>query len=471
MGGKKKLEFYGGEYVSFLPIALFVVLIIVTTFVWGSTSDGASWVPAFLGLLVPFFLAKDKKLYADAIINGIANKNTAVPIVCWIFAGIFARILRESGFADGLAGIAAQVGVNTLLFTIVSFLATVLFSTATGTGFGTITMGMGVLYPAGVALGVNPALMAGTILSGAAFGDNMAPVSDTLICSATAMNLEVTKCVKARFKYAVSAAVLTIAAMVLFGLFLDTHGGGGVEVPMNNKALIMLIPMAVTIVLAIRLGNIVIAATVGTVVAAVIGVAAGLFDFIQIDAVNPQVPALITVSGEQLDRTVGGILYNGISGMVQVIILCLMIFGMINIMKEGEGDIRLLDSLSRVVKGPVSAEITVSFMIIVLSALIGLNAPAILLIGQSFAKPYAEKYHTDPYRMATLLSGHSVTFCYCAPWTATMMLTIGFAGAAGYPLSGIQIMPFMFYAYALTFVLLVTSIFRGKKKGEGYNGN
>lgn len=464
MDEKKKLEFYGGEYVSFLPIVIFVATIIVTTFVWGSTSDGASWVPAFIGLLLPFFLAKDKRHYADAIINGIANKNTAVPIVCWIFAGVFARILRESGFADGLAGIAAKLGVNAIAFILVTFLATVLFSTATGTGFGTITMGMGVLYPAGVALGINPALLAGTILSGAAFGDNMAPVSDTLICSATAMDLEVTKCVKARFKYAIAAAVLTVAAIIVFELSTNSSGLANVEVATNNKALVMLIPMILTIVLAIKIGNIVIATTIGSVVAAILGVIAGLFDFIQIDVENPAVPALIRVSGEQLDRTVDGIIYNGLSGMVQVIILCLMIFGMINIMKEGEGDIKLLDSLSKIVRGPVSAEITISVMIIALSTLISLNAPAILLIGPSFAKPYAKKYDLDPYRMSTLLSGHSVTFCYCAPWTATMMLTIGFANAAGSPLTGIQIMPFMFYAYALTIVLFVTSFIRKKKK-------
>ena len=460
----KKLEFYGGEYVSFLPIVLFVIAIIFTTFVLGSTSDGASWVPAFIGLLIPFFLAKDKAHYADAIINGIANKNTAVPIVCWIFAGVFARILRESGFADGLAGLAAKFGVNAVAFILVTFLATVLFSTATGTGFGTITMGMGVLYPAGVALGINPALLAGTILSGAAFGDNMAPVSDTLICSATSMDLEVTKCVKARFKYAIVAAALTVIAIVAYELMMDSSTMADIEVATNNKALIMLVPMVLTIVLAIKIGNIVIATTIGSVVAAVLGVAVGLFDFIQIDVENPAMPALIRVSGAQLDRTVDGIIYNGLSGMVQVIILCLMIFGMINIMKEGRGDIKLLDRLSKIVRGPVSAEITISVMIIAITSLISLNAPAILLVGPSFAKPYAKKYNIDPYRMSTLLSGHSVTFCYCAPWTATMMLTLGFANAAGSPLTGIQIMPFMFYAYALTIVLFVTSFVGNKKK-------
>lgn len=37
----KKLEFHGGEWMSFLPFAVFVITIILTTMVAGSISDGA----------------------------------------------------------------------------------------------------------------------------------------------------------------------------------------------------------------------------------------------------------------------------------------------------------------------------------------------------------------------------------------------------------------------------------------------
>lgn len=53
---KKKLEFYGGAGVSFLPFIIFIVMIIMTTFVWQSISDGALWVPAFTAILDSFLL-------------------------------------------------------------------------------------------------------------------------------------------------------------------------------------------------------------------------------------------------------------------------------------------------------------------------------------------------------------------------------------------------------------------------------
>lgn len=128
---------------SFLPFVIFIGLIIVTTFMWHSISDGALWVPAFAAILIPFFFAKDKKYYSDVVINGMASREALIPVVCWIFAGVFSRILRLSGLANGLAGLAANIGVGPTMFAVITFLASALFATASGTSFGTIAAGMG----------------------------------------------------------------------------------------------------------------------------------------------------------------------------------------------------------------------------------------------------------------------------------------------------------------------------------------
>lgn len=70
-------------------------------------------------------------------------------------------------------------------FTVAAFVFAALFAMATGSGFGTISTMSFILYPAGILLGSNPAVLAGAILSGAAVGDNLAPVSDTTIIAAT----------------------------------------------------------------------------------------------------------------------------------------------------------------------------------------------------------------------------------------------------------------------------------------------
>lgn len=467
MADKKKLEFYGGEWVSFLPFVVFLALIVVTTLMWGSISDGALWLPAFLALIIAFFFVKDKRHYAEVIIEGMASKEAITPVVCWLFAGVFSRILRSSGLAAAIAGLAAGIGVGPALFTVITFVAACLFATASGTGFGTIAAAMAVLYPAGVALGCHPGLLAGIIISGAIFGDNLAPVSDTTICSATSQGVDVPGVVRSRLKYAAVSAGATIVIAVILSLVLGSNGiAMDANLSYDPMAFFMLIAVVITIVVAIKTGDIIIATTLGTVSGGLIGVLTGQFDFLQIDAADPAKGALIAVHGEGLDRTVDGILQTGLSSMLQVCILALLLFGSIAIMRAGGGDVRLLNALGSVAKTAKGAEVVTSFMVIILSTIMGLNAPAILAVGPSFAKPLSEKHGISPYRTANLLDAQSNTLVYAMPWVPGMIYTLSFASGTSAPLTAAQVTPFVIYGYVLL-VVMFASIFLGIGRHDG----
>ncbi|MFT9495318.1 Na+/H+ antiporter NhaC family protein [Anaerosolibacter sp.] len=463
----RKLEFYGGEWMSFIPFIVFLVLIVMTTFVAGSISDGALWIPAFMALIVAFFFAKDKSYYSEVIISGMASKEAIIPVVCWIFAGVFSRILRESGLAGGIAGMATSLGISGTFFVIVSFIASAIFATASGTGFGTIAAGMGVLYPAGVALGAHPALLAGAIVSGGAFGDNLAPVSDTTICSATSQGVDVPGVVKSRLKYALTAAAITIVGIIMFGMMYSGDTGAVEAIAYDSTALIMLVPVAITIWVAIKTGDIIIATTIGTVLAGLTAVFAGLIDFIQIDPGQEVTKsALFRVFGEGLDRTVGGVIYTGINSMIQVVMLAILLFGSIAIMRAGQGDVKLLEAIGKIAKGPKGAEFSISGMTIILSSLMGLNAPAILAVGTSFAKPLSRKHGISPYRTANLLDATSCTLVYSLPWTPAIIYTIGFTRDGIHPLTAMEVTPFVFYAFAMLAVMFASIVL-----GIGRNDN
>ncbi len=458
---KKKLEFYGGEWMSFLPFIVFLSLIVLTTFVAASISNGALWLPAFIAMLTSFFFAKDKKHFSAVIVSGMASKEAIIPIVCWIFAGVFSRILRVSGLAGGIAGFVASIGVSGSIFIIISFIASAIFATASGTGFGTIAAGMGVLYPAGLALGAHPALLAGAIVSGGAFGDNLAPVSDTTICSATSQGVDVPGVVRSRLKYALTAALIAIIGMLIVGMNYSGSVAAAEVVKYDKTTLLMLIPVAITIWIAVKTGDIIIATTYGTVLAGLTAVALGLVDFLQVDPGSEVTKsALFRVYGEGLDRTVDGVIYTGINSMLQVVILALLLFGSIAIMRAGQGDLKLLQVISKFAKTPVGAELSISGMIIALSSLMGLNAPAILAVGSSFAKPLSRMHNISPYRTANLLDATSCTLVYSLPWTPAIIYTIGFTKDTMHPLTALEVTPFVFYSFALL-VVMIGSIFLG----------
>ncbi len=476
---KNRLEFYGGEWFSFIPFVVFIATIILTTFVWKSISNGALWLPAFLALIVAFFFAKDKVKFSQTLVEGMSSQDAIMPILCWFFAGVFSQLLSSTGLAQAIAGFAANLGVGTILFVEITFISSALFATATGTGFGTIATAMGVLYPAGIAMGCHPELLAGTIVSGAIFGDNLAPVSDTTICSATTQGVDVPGVVRSRLKYALVAGIIAMVIFAFLGLSLPASGMAQSSRELasyDSKAFFMLLAVLVTLYVAFKTGDIVIATTWGIVLSMIIGLLTNQFELLTIDKNPEQVNALISVYGEGLDRSVEGILYNGLSSMLQVSILALLLFGSIAIMRAGGGDVRLLKSLGSVASTPGGAELTISVMVILLAAIMGLNAPAILAVGASFAKPLGQKHNISPYRIANVLDAQSNVVAYVLPWTPAMVFTVSSATNSQVPLIASNITPFIVYPYVL-FIVFTISIFLGigrkdgMKNGEfkGYN--
>ena len=262
------------------------------------------------------------------------------------------------------------------------------------------------------------------------------------------------------------ASIITIAVIFLLDKNQMSAVGGSASYTYASNALYMLIAVLTTIWIAVKTGDIIIA----TVVGSIIGVSFGLFDLIQIDPGDGAIPALIRVHGEGLGRTVDGILYSGLNSMLQVVVLALLLFGSIAIMRRGGGDLKLLEALERVAKTAAGAELAVSVMVIVLSSLMGLNAPAILAVGASFAKPLAQKFGISPYRMANILDAQSNTLCYSVPWGPAIIYTISFAAGTSAPLSGIQVTPYVVYGYALL-VVMSTSIFLGIGRRDGMKDN
>ena len=469
MSEKKKLEFYGGEWMSFVPFVVFIATIVLTTFFWRSISNGALWLPAFLAIFVAFFFAKDKKRFSGALVDGMASAEAITPILCWFFAGVFSKILSSSGLATAIAGFAANLGVSTFLFIEITFISSALFATATGTGFGTIATAMGVLYPAGIAMGCNPELLAGSIISGAIFGDNLAPVSDTTICSATSQGVDVPGVVRSRLKYSGVAGIITMIIFGILSMVLPGATMGDVSMKVTSydpKAFFMLLAVAATLYAAFKSGNIVIAITWGILLSSVIGLLTNQFDFIHIDKEVEGMKALINVTGQGLDRTVDGILYDGLSGMLQVSVLALLLFGSISIMRSGGGDIKLLEALGGAASTEKGAELTISAMVISLASIMGLNAPAILAVGSSFAQPLGKKHNISPYRIANVLDAQSNTFAYVLPWTPAMVFTVGFAADSSAPLIGANVTPLVIYSYVL-FIVFSASIFLGIGRKDG----
>jgi Na+/H+ antiporter NhaC len=145
-----------------------------------------------VGLIVGMLFVKGNwKGYADTIFDGMTQRVAATAVVAWLWAGMFADTIQAGDFVDGLVWASSAASVGAALFPALTFLFAALLATGIGTGYGTAVAFTSLVFPAGVLLGADPVLLFGAILSGAVFGDNLAPVSDTTIVSAVTQDADI----------------------------------------------------------------------------------------------------------------------------------------------------------------------------------------------------------------------------------------------------------------------------------------
>ena len=469
----KKLEFRGGSAMSLIPFIFFIVITIVLSF--ANFQDINMMVGAgVVGLLIGMIFCKNIGDYWDVILTGLGSKVAMTAVMLWLVVGIYGSILKSGHIVEGLVWLSVKLGVTGSVFTVAAFIFAALFAVATGSGFGTISTMSFILYPAGILLGANPAVLAGAILSGAAFGDNFAPVSDTTIIAATSQEYtykkgtaEIGGTVKARFKYVVVAGVI---AIILFAIF----GGSGSALETTEAqsllaeyqmplGLLLLIPTLVVIIMAIRGINIFACLGTGIVLATVIGLAAGLFDFSAIVAIE--------------DGSISGAISGGVAGMFNVSILRMVVVSMGNLLIASGCMESVVNWLNNsVIKSETGAELA----LFCLSTIFGILIAAINTIANICVAPFinaiGKKNGLHPHRRANILATTICSFPFFLPYGGCVLLLLGGVSSmmdtyTFLPQLGASDMMFTaFYSWAIWIVMLVCCITGIGRTFEGKNG-
>src|SRR5690625_4118286 len=211
----KKLNMYGGAWAGGIPLLLFITGMIIVTFA-GTGGTKAYWAAGWIALALGIFFAKNKFEYCESIIRGVGNRNGAVLIILWLFAGVFGQVMIAGGLVEGLLWVGMEANVQGAYFAVVALICTMLFSLVTGSATGTAIAVTPSLYPAGVFLGADPLMLAVAILAGAGFGDNVSPHSDTTIASATTQGAKIKDVLRARMPMVIVASLITIVIVFLF---------------------------------------------------------------------------------------------------------------------------------------------------------------------------------------------------------------------------------------------------------------
>ncbi|MFI3208132.1 MAG: Na+/H+ antiporter NhaC family protein [Eubacteriales bacterium] len=137
-----------------------------------------------------YILAVTNKKLADVIDSGVNSIRAAVPgMLILLIIGPLVAALIMCGAIPMLIYYGIQLIHPTLIYTM-SFILPVIFSILTGMSWGSgATIGI-VMMGIGTAIGADPAIVAGAVVSGAYFGDKLSPISAATNVAAIAAKVE-----------------------------------------------------------------------------------------------------------------------------------------------------------------------------------------------------------------------------------------------------------------------------------------
>lgn len=398
----KKIEFRLGKAGKLLPLLVAAAMIGWAAF---SQSNVNGYVLAFFAALVTgVVLAKDERAYGEALVYGLGKPMFAVIVLAVILAAISGKLISASGAVQTIAAYVVAAGFTGKLFVAATFLITCLLAFATGTSVGTYFVVIPILFPVGVMAGAAPEFMIGAIVSGAAFGDNLGPISDTTIASSATQHADLGTVVKTRTRYSLPAAA---GALVLFLLFSKTtQGGGAIEAAggeVNPVSLVMLVIPLVIIVLCMMQKHLITALSWGILAGIAAGLVFGIYTVDQLIAF----PGGFSVSGAVIDA---------ISGTAGTVAMLIAVFSLLGVLERGGlfEDVRGL--LEHFAKKERSTEATIVLSVGILSMVTGVISVAIVALGD-LVNEIGEKAGVNRYRRANLLDCTGCVFCFLAPWT------------------------------------------------------
>ena len=429
------ISFYGGRFGGAIPMVLLFLMLAVLSMT-GFSSGKSFWAAAFFALMAGFLLIRDKSQYQQILIDGLSDSSLAMVLLTFFVSGVLSVLLTIGGLCDGLVYLAVAAHVPAAILPVCIFLLCVLVSSSTGTTSGTVAAATPVLLPLAVMLGCDPALVMGAIVSGGFFGDNLAPVSDTTIASATTQETEIITVVRSRFKYSIIAG-LGAALLFIWKGFHRTVPVTGMDTldASSLQGLVLLICPILLVVMMLRGKNFIYALMFNAVLASLLCLITGKLNF-------------------ELFFAADGVVAQGLGNCMNAAVLCMLIFMIIQILKVSGVFESIAETAVKRCRTYKQAEAIVGFLAMLGSAMMGGATYSILLSG-GLARNLLKNFNVEKARGANILDGLACGTAGLLPYGGAVLYAVSCAAATGMVDGTFTAFDFIPYTYHCMLLLAV----------------
>lgn len=455
---------------AFLPPALFLIVCILYFIVFKAFDMTALAMGGFVSLLVGAVFARNYEQFWQSVMRGIGSDTSVSIIVILFMVGMISALIKATGVADGFVWLAQEIGLDVGYYTFFVFIAVGVISMATGSSIGTMFTAFPIFYAAGITIGADPALLAGAILSAAILGDNLAPISDTTIISSSSQHYrkkdgvaDIGGVVRHRSRYALTAAAISAILFLVIGQSTAQVTGIATEFGSASSPLplLMLVPVAVMLIVAMATRDIYMAVTVGIVLGSITGLAFGLLTPGGIIGVADGAPT--------------GFLYDGVNSMLGTVALVISVFGIMGVLR-GAGVMELIvDKItaSEMSSTPRGVEFAIGIGVSATTLLFGgVNSAAMLAFGP-VADELGARVGLHPYRRSNIMDCFALGLASVVPVLSAYLfigalLTTGYEGVPAQ--STFDLFPVTLYPLILTLVMIVAAWTGWGRSFEGADG-
>ncbi|RUO34209.1 Na+/H+ antiporter NhaC family protein [Aliidiomarina sanyensis] len=417
--------------IALLPLALFLTLFLGTGVILHLQGvemafyQLASPVAILPAIILAVLLSKQElNRRIQTFVEGVGHNNIITMCLIYLLAGAFSTVAAATGGVDAMVALGLAIIPPSFILPGIFLIAAVV-STAMGTSMGTLAALAPVALGLSQAAGINPALMAGVLVSGAMFGDNLSFISDTTIASTRTQGCAMKDKFRTNLRIALPAALLTVIALAFF----DT-GSAPIDVPSANYWLAL--PYFFIIALAVTGLNVFVVLTLGIILAA-------LFGFVAVDY------AVVSFTQD---------IYEGFTSMQEIFLLSLLIGGLSALIRQQGGLAFLSQTVVRATQNiSRRKDRSAAFGIAGLTALTNLavanNTVTILLSGE-VSKKLAEEGNVAPRQSASYLDIFACVVQGVLPYGAQALLM-----GATFGVSPLAVSMNTFYCFILAVVAII----------------
>lgn len=402
----------------------------------------------FLGIFV--FSVKKFKTLKNTLDIAIAGTKKSYLLV-FIFALLGA--LSASWFISGTIPALIYYGIkiiNPNYFYVFSFLKTSLFSFLIGSSFGTVgTIGL-VMVSLARGIGLDIYIVAGSIISGAYFGDRGSPMSSSANFVSILTETEIYSNVKGMFKASILPYLITLSLYFYLGRNIEPKFIENNILTLLNQNFyldfLVFIPMIYLVIMCLLKKNIRHTILVSIFLSLIIGWFLQNYEdrnFIKVLIYGFKLP----IENELYNVIRGGGIFSMGTAMVMALLSC----GLVNIVDK-LGILKLVSEKIGVVKSEWKIYLYTIVVAILTAAISCSQSTSILLTSQIMKKIYKKNGFTKEL-LALDIENSSVVLSSLIPWNIAITVP-----ALMLDISAVKIIPYSLYLFILPMIVMILKI-------------